>query len=435
MIHDNRLANTAAELHSGLISADEYLNEVRLRAENIEPQINSLLPETDRWSRLTSAAAQLTDIQTPQSKPKPLHGIPVGIKDIIHVSGFQTRANSSLPPDKLTGPEATVVRRLKDAGALILGKTVTTEFAHSEPGPTKNPHNLSHTPGGSSSGSAAMVASGVCPLALGTQTIGSIIRPASFCGVVGFKPSYGRVSTDGVIPLSKSVDHVGFFTQDMPGAKIATSVICEDWQTIPQSLSQPSIGVPEGSYLQQTSSTGLNKFRSHCSQLEEHGYEVKQVSLFDDVETLNKRHKRLVAAEASMTHHTWYQEYSEKYSDRTAKLIEEGYNVPMREVVVGRNSRLDVRNSINEAMDDHDIDMWIAPGACGPAPEGIGTTGNPIMNLPWTHSGLPTVAIPTNDDINGLPVGVQCVSRFGTDEYLLNWGYDVAQTLQSKPSM
>ena len=151
------------------------------------------------------------------------------MKDIFHVKGFLTRAGSGLPVDLLTGPEAESVTQLKQAGALILGKTVTTEFAYFAPGPTRNPRNPAHTPGGSSSGSAAAVGAGLCPLALGTQTIGSILRPASFCGVVGFKPSFGRISSAGVIPFAVSLDHIGFFTQDVAGATLAAAVLCKNW--------------------------------------------------------------------------------------------------------------------------------------------------------------------------------------------------------------
>lgn len=426
MIHQNHLQKAAVELQSGSRSVHAYLEELRMRTEAIEPKIESLLPEQDRWSRIESEVDQL---HTPQSKP--LYGIPVGIKDIIHVSGFQTRANSSVPPEELTGPEATVVSRLKSAGALIFGKTVTTEFAHWEPGPTKNPHDVHHTPGGSSSGSAAAVAAGLCPLALGTQTIGSIIRPASFCGVVGFKPSYGKIPTEGVIPLSKSVDHVGFFTQDVPGAERAAAILCDNWQTIPQNMDRPTIGIPEGPYLQQASAVGLKHFRSHCAQLEKWGYDVHEIPILEDIENINDNHERLIAAEAAIAHHEWYQEYGNEYADQTADLVEEGYDVPMKEVAVGKSSRLNVRESITNAMNEHGIDVWIAPGARGPAPEGLGSTGDPIMNLPWTHAGVPTVALPTNDDIKGLPVGVQCISRFGTDHLLLNWSHDIAQALQS----
>lgn len=431
MIHRNHLAKTVAKLQDDSLSVEEYLSELRTRTEAIEPKIESLLPESDRWSRLATDADQLTDTDTSESTQKALYGIPVGVKDIIHVSGFQTRANSSLPPEQLTGPEATIVRQLKTAGALVFGKTVTAEFAYCEPGPTKNPHDTNHTPGGSSSGSAAAVAAGLCPLALGTQTIGSTIRPASFCGIVGFKPSYGRASTEGVIPLSQSVDHVGFFTQDVAGAEIAASVLCEGWQTIPEGVNRPTIGIPKGPYLQQASSDGIERFRAHCSRLERGGYDVEEVRVLPDIKAVNKYHERLMAAEAAMAHHEWYQEHGEKYGDQTAVLIAEGYSVPTREIAVGRNSRLETREYLTGIMNDHDIDVWIAPGACGPAPEGIDSTGDPIMNLAWTHAGLPTVAIPTDDSIDGLPVGVQCVTKFNTDEYLLRWGRDIAQTLQS----
>lgn len=426
MIHENHLEKAVAEIQSGSLSVDTYLEELRKRTEAVEPKIESLLPESGRWSRLSSDADQLN---SPQSKP--LYGVPVGVKDIIHASGFQTRANSSVPPAELTGSEADVVRKLKSAGALVFGKTVTTEFAYWEPGPTKNPHNVSHTPGGSSSGSAAAVAAGLCPLALGTQTIGSIIRPASFCGVVGFKPSYDRISAEGVIPLSESVDHIGFFTQDIPGAEIAAGVLCEDWHTIPEEIGKPTVGIPEGPYLQQASEVGLEQFRSHCAQLEECGYDVQKIPVLNDIETINEHHERLIAAEAAMAHHEWYQKYGEEYADQTAELIEEGYEVPTNEIAVGRASRLNVRESITEVMSDWGIDLWIAPGACGPAPQGLSSTGDPVMNLPWTHAGLPTVGIPTHDDVDGLPVGVQCMSRFGTDEYLLNWSRDIARALQS----
>jgi Asp-tRNA(Asn)/Glu-tRNA(Gln) amidotransferase A subunit family amidase len=432
MIQQNHLAETVASLQDGSLAIEEYLQELQLRTEDVEPKIKSLLPESDRWSRLRSNAKQIADTNQSHRNQKPLYGIPVGIKDIIHTSGFQTKANSSLPPEELTGPEATVVRQLKAAGALIFGKTVTTEFAYWEPGPTRNPHDTNHTPGGSSSGSAAAVAAGLCPLALGTQTIGSIIRPASFCGIVGFKSSYGRVPAKGVIPLSKSVDHVGFFTQDVPGAEIAASVLCEEWKTIPEKIiDQPTIGIPEGSYLKQANPDAVDRFRSHCDSLKQNGYEVKEVPVLSHIETVNQNHERLIAAEAAMAHHEWYQEYGDKYAAQTTELIEEGYEVPTKEIAVGRHSRSETRDHIANIMDTHDIDLWIAPGACGPAPEGIDSTGDPIMNLPWTHAGLPVLGLPTDDYIKGLPLGVQCISRFNTDEYLLKWGRNIAQTLQS----
>lgn len=432
MIHQNHLHETVKNIQDGSLPIEEYLEKIKQRTSDVEPKIEALLPESSRWSRLQSNVDQIAGTNAARRNQKPLYGVPVGIKDIIHTSGFPTKANSTLPAEELTGSEAAVVRQLKSAGALILGKTVTTEFAYSEPGPTRNPHDTNHTPGGSSSGSAAAVAAGVCPLAIGTQTIGSIIRPASFCGIVGFKSSYGRVSAEGVIPLSKSVDHVGFFTQDVSGAEIAASVLCQEWQTIPQEIvDKPTIGIPEGPYLKQANPDAIDRFRSHCDKLNENGYNVKDIPMLSHIETVNQNHERLIAAEAAMAHHEWYQEYGDKYAAQTAELIEEGYNIPTKEISIGRHSRSKTRNHIVSIMNSHDVDICIAPGACGPAPEGIDSTGNPIMNLPWTHAGLPVLGLPTGDHINGLPLGVQCISRFNSDEYLLKWGRNIAQTLQS----
>lgn len=424
MIHTNRLAETVSKLQTSELTVSEYLAELESRSAAVEPTIEAFVPEPDRWGRLSNAAAEL-HASYPDARP-PLYGVPVGVKDIIHVEELETKAGSSLPPEELTGPEAVVVQRLKDAGALVLGKTVTTEFAHWEPGPTRNPHDPDHTPGGSSSGSAAAVAAGVCPLALGSQTIGSVIRPASFCGVVGVKPSYGRIPTDGVIPFSTSVDHVGFFTQDVAGAEIAASVLCQNWRTLPEPANRPKLGVPNGAYLEQATSAGIQSFRTHCDRLQKAGYDLTHIDVFPDITEINKRHERLIAADAAMAHHEWYQAYGDRYADQTAELINDGYATSASDIAVGRASRFETRDAITACMDEHEIDMWIAPAACGPAPEGIDSTGDPIMNLPWTHSGLPTISLPTREQIDGLPLGVQCSTRFGTDETLLAWASELA---------
>ncbi len=214
-IHPAPLAPIVSALRSGELDLQRYIDETCDRIDALEPQLQALLPEPDRRQRLHNEATALQQQWPEPGNRPPLYGVLTGIKDVFRVDGFPTHAGSQLPPELFTGPEATCVTRLRNAGVLILGKTVTTEFAWAEPGPTRNPHHLEHTPGGSSSGSAAAVAAGFCSLALGTQTIGSTIRPASFCGIVGFKPSYGRIPTDGLILFSKSVDTVGIFTQDV----------------------------------------------------------------------------------------------------------------------------------------------------------------------------------------------------------------------------
>lgn len=217
------------ELRSGQLLLPDFLAQVEARFEEYEPSVQAFLPEEERFARLQKEAETLI-VDFPDLIKRPLlFGALAAVKDIFHVEGYSTRAGSRLPSDLLQGEEAKSVTRLKEAGALIFGKSVTTEFAYFFPGPTRNPHNPEHTPGGSSSGSAAAVAAGFCHLALGTQTIGSIIRPASFCGVVGLKPNYDRISREGVIPLSPSLDHVGFFVPDMESAIDAARVLYRDW--------------------------------------------------------------------------------------------------------------------------------------------------------------------------------------------------------------
>src|SRR5258708_13588759 len=237
------LAATAAALRSGQLDLQTYVDEVCNRIDATDPLVHAFLPEVDRRARLKGDAAALqARFPDPAGRP-PLYGIPVGVKDTFNVDGFPTQAGSQLPPELVGGAEATCVTMLRAAGALILGKTVTTEFAYFEPGPTRNPHNLNHTPGGSSSGSVAAVATGFCPLALGTQVIGSTIRPAAFCGIVGFKSSYGRIPITGLLQCADSVEHVGYFTTDVAGAALVAPLLCSDWQPV-KLEGLPVLGIP-----------------------------------------------------------------------------------------------------------------------------------------------------------------------------------------------
>ncbi len=430
MTTETSLSEIAASLRAGETEPSSHVEGLRDRAEDVEPRIEALLDEPDRWSRLAREARALeARFSDPATRP-PLYGVPVGVKDIFHVDGFETRAGSELPPGAITGPEAAAVSALRDAGALVLGKTVTTEFAYFEPGPTRNPHDPDHTPGGSSSGSAAAVAAGLCSLALGSQTIGSVIRPASFCGVVGLKPTYGRIPIDGVLPVAPSVDHVGLFTPDVAGARLAASTLYEHWRSEPsRTLEEPTLGVPEGPYLEQAEEVGRERYRDHVDRLERAGYEVRRVALLGDIEAVNRRHDRLVAAETALSHADWFAEYGERYAEATVELIREGHDVGVEGLCDARVGRRALRESVERTMDAEGVDVWLCPGAPGPAPEGIGDTGDPVMNLPWTHCGLPAVSLPAGT-ANDLPLGLQCVARYGADERLLSWAGGLADALE-----
>ncbi len=425
LITDTPLAETAALLRNGQLDLFEYLDALFARMETVEPQVQAFVPEPDRRGRVMAEARALVDAYPQPESRSPLFGVPIGVKDIFHVAGLPTRAGSNLPPEILTGSEAAVVRMFKAAGALVMGKTVTTEFAYFEPGPTRNPHNLAHTPGGSSSGSAAAVAAGEVPLAVGTQTIGSVIRPAAFCGIVGYKPTYNRIDPEGLIFFSPSADHVGLFTQDVAGMRLAAAQVCSAWDKFTDVVRKPVLGIPVGPYLEQASEEGLAAFRQQVEQLRSAGYEVREIPMFQNIADINRIHRQLIAAEFAQQHARWFETYRDLYRPRTAALILEGREVPDETVEDARDLQKLLREETLHIMDVHDIDLWIAPAAPGPAPKGLNSTGDPIMNLPWTFLGLPAVTTPAGVAANGLPLGLQMVGAWMMDEEMLAWAEEV----------
>lgn len=429
LLNSAPLAATVDDLRDGGIDLHTYIDQMCDRIDELDPQVEAFLPEAERRPRLhADADALLVAYPNPLDRP-PLFGALVAVKDVFHVDRFITRAGSEIPPELFTGPQAECVNLLRTAGGLIAGKTVTTEFAYFEPGPTRNPHNLDHTPGGSSSGSAAAVAAGLCNLALGTQTIGSVIRPAAFCGVVGFKPSYDRIATPGIVYFSRTADHVGLFTQDIAGMALAASVLIPDWQRSARTTSKPVLGVPDGPYLAQAEPVALAAFEEQLARLRNAGYQVQRQPVFADIAELNQLHRRLVAAEFAHEHATIYPDYADHYRPRTREIIELGQTVSSAELNAARSHCLTLRATLEETMADAAIDLWICPAAPGPAPAGIHATGDPAMNLPWTHAGLPTLTVPAGSTAAGLPLGLQIVARFGADEALLDWAPGLAQAV------
>ena len=419
----------AALLRSGEIPLADYLAELAERFTAVEPHIQAFVPEDGRFDRLYHEAQHLlATYPDPATRPS-LFGLPVGVKDIFHAAGFTTRAGCQLPTDLLQGAEAESVRRLRAAGALIVGKTITTEFAYFAPGPTRNPHHLEHTPGGSSSGSAAAVSAGLGSLALGTQTIGSISRPAAFCGVVGYKPSYERISRAGVIPLSPSCDHVGYFAPDVAGAALAAPVLVDGWRGTAVSR-PPRFAIPEGPYLDRASLEGLAHFQTTCEQLKTAGFEVKSVAAMADFADIYTHHNQIVAAEAAQVHADWFARYAHLYHLKSAELIRRGLAVSAEQLAAARAGRQQLRRTLLRQMAEQDIDVWLSPAALGAAPAGLDSTGDPVMNLPWTHAGLPTITLPTGANPIGLPFGLQLTGRWQADEQLLGWASQIEKIVK-----
>ena len=420
-INSTPLALTVEELRAGQQDLVAYVDEMCDRLEKLDSQLEAVLAEPNRRNRVRSEAKALQERYPDPANRPPLYGALVAVKDIFHVSGFVTAAGSKVPPELFAGPEAACVKMLRDAGAIILGKSVTTEFAYFEPGPTRNPHNLSHTPGGSSSGSAAAVAAGLCTLSLGTQTIGSVIRPAAFCGVIGFKPTLGRIPTAGLVYFSRTLDQVGFFTQDLEGTALAASVLCERWKPVPAPTTLPVLGVPTGPYLQQAEPEGLEAFEQHLAKLETVGCTIRRVPALNPIAELNTLHRRLVFGEFAREHAEIYAVHRALYRKRTAEIIEIGKKVSDPELASARANCPALRKELEHSMAQAGIDLWVSPSAPGPAPEGLHATGDPNMNLPWTHAGMPAITLPAGRSRTGLPLGLQLVAPFGEDEQLLAW--------------
>jgi len=418
-ISECSLSSIISQIKSGELSPENLIDDLCDKLDKWDTKVRAFLPELNRRKRLHMELSELYNkFPIPEERPV-LFGIPIGIKDIFIVDGFETRAGSDLPPELFSGEEAEVVKILKSNGALILGKTVTTEFAYFHPGPTGNPYNINHTPGGSSSGSAAAVSAGFCPLSFGTQTIGSISRPASFCGVYGFKPSYNRIPTKGVIPFSISADHIGFFTQDLKGIEITASLVVSNWNTI-TSDRKPILGIPEGKYLQQASSEVLEAFHKAVKQLKNKGFIIKHIPLFDDIEDINAKHRDMNAAEFSSVHSEWKNQYKEKYHKASLELIQKGEKISQERLKEAIENKKIVREKVSKIQEENNIDLWLSPSAPTIAPKGLDSTGNPIMNLPWTYIGVPTISMPFGL-IDQMPFGLQFAGKYNEDGKILSF--------------
>jgi len=414
------------------LSASDYISQIESFFEKREPSVLAFIPKETRFERLCKEAEELVShFPDPQDRPH-LFGMLVSVKDIFHVDGFTTRAGSRLPSDELQGTEAESVTRLKTAGALILGKTVTTEFAYFTPGPTRNPHNPEHTPGGSSSGSAAAVGAGLCLLALGTQTIGSIIRPAAFCGTVGLKPTYERISREGVIPLSPSLDHVGFFAPDISTAKLVAPTLYVDWENTNRPDRKPTLGIPDGPYLASASDYALACFDAICESLADKGYELHRIPVMDNFQEIRDRHDAIMSFDAANVHKEWFEKYGNLYSSKFTELVQRGQKITDNQLQNALKTRDEFRDHMTKTMNDADINLWICPPATGPAPKGLDSTGDPVMNLPWTQIGFPALNIPAGKNDEGLPMGLQVIGRWDADEELLAWAEDIEKVVNQK---
>ncbi|MFE6872593.1 amidase [Kitasatospora sp. NPDC057692] len=421
-VRPRSLTREAAALRAGVPALAVHVDRLCARIEQVDPLIRAFVPEPGRADRLHAEARALTARHPDPAQAPPLYGVAVGVKDIVRVDGLPTRAGSALPPGVLAGPQAAVVDRLRAAGALVAGKTVTAEFAGGAPGPTRNPHHPAHTPGGSSSGSAAAVAAGLVPLAIGTQTVGSVVRPAGYCGVVGFRPTHGRIPMAGVIPNAPGLDALGLFTADLAGAALAAPLLCDDWDTGNRHGGDedvPVLGVPVGPYLERARPEALLAFRRQLELLAARGLMVRQVDLLPDFGELERQLRTVNRFEMAASHAEWFDRFGGLYRPETVAGIRHGRSVDPAAYRAALDARAEFRALLAERRRRAGVDLLVAPSATGPAPFGLDSTGSAVMSLPWSFAGLPALSLPAGVTDQGLPLGLQVVGEAGADERLL----------------
>jgi aspartyl-tRNA(Asn)/glutamyl-tRNA(Gln) amidotransferase subunit A len=361
-----------------------------------------------------------------------LCGVPVGLKDIFYTAGLCTAAGSRVYADFVPTYDATAVVRLREAGAISLGKTVTTEFATADPSPTRNPWNPAHTPGGSSSGSAVAVAARMLPAALGSQTGGSTLRPAAYNGIVGLKPTYGRISRYGVIPVSWCLDHVGILVRSVEDAALVLQAIAGHDAHDPGSLEQPigayveavrqAEGPPRlGVVRQYFLDSAAAATRQHTEQVAERfaaaGASVREVALPPSFASVLAAHRTIMRVEAAAFHADMFATRREQYGAKLRQTIETGLVVPGVEYLRAQRLRRLFQAELPSMFDD--VDVLLTPATPAPAPPELTTTGDPRFQSPWTYAGVPTIALPSGLSQSGLPLGVQLVAPAGQEERLL----------------
>jgi Asp-tRNA(Asn)/Glu-tRNA(Gln) amidotransferase A subunit family amidase len=356
----------------------------------------------------------------------PLHGIPIGVKDIYDVFDWPTACGSKLWANSIARQDAPVVASLREAGAIFVGKTVTTQWASFDPPVTRNPWNLAHTPGGSSSGSAAAMATGMCLGALGSQTGGSITRPASYCGIAGCKPTYGLLPLEGIMPLSHSMDHPGPMARDvMDLALMLRAMSCGFSMEPPPNYaecagvasSRPKFGRIRQLFEEKADQSVREMMDEICHRFGQDGAEMKDVALPSGFSDVIRRHRVIMAVEAAQFHETRLRRHPEDYSPRITQLLEEGLSCPAPEYARAEEHK----QRLTAAMWDvvHRDHVLLCPATTGPAPL-ADTTGDPAFNSPWSYTGLPTISIQTGYFVDGLPLAIQLVAGPNREDLLFS---------------
>jgi Asp-tRNA(Asn)/Glu-tRNA(Gln) amidotransferase A subunit family amidase len=361
--------------------------------------------------------------QRPTGRGK-LSEIPFGVKDIIETRGLATEYGSPIYKGRIGTADAAIVREMRKRGAILLGKTHCTAFAYFTPAPTRNPRDLEHTPGGSSSGSAAAVAAGMVPVALGTQTKGSVLRPASFCGVTGFKASYGLLPMEGVLPLAKSLDTLGFFTHT-PADMLAL------WESMehPAGRSEDfALGAPEP--VPEVEPAMVAGFQNALSLLRSAGASILSIDIAGMLANLSDATDTLTFYEGARFHQQRFNEYGSRLGAELVDLVQKGLQISVERYDEARRYIAECKARVAELYKATPV--ILSPAAIGPVLLGLASTGNPRMNAPWTALGTPAISIPMPVS-SGLPLGLQLTADHGQDARLLRTAVRVQRMLGNGP--
>ena len=418
-LHSLSATEAARLIRGGVISSEQLVEACLARVREVDAQVQA-------WAFLDPdyalAQARAADQRRLSGQPiGPLHGVPVGIKDIFDTADMPTEYGSVLHAGRTPSDDAAVVARLRATGAVIMGKTVTTEFAYFSPGKTRNPHNPEHTPGGSSSGSAAAVAAEMVPLALGSQTNGSTIRPAAFCGVLGFKPTHGLIPRSGALMLSRALDHVGLFARTIddiallaaqlagyderdpdtqPRARIPFVEVAAEEPPLP-----PMFAFVKTPYWDRTDDDTKEGFAELIQDL---GDRAEEIELFPSAVEAWEWHRTIMEAEMAANLEREWERGRAQLSDPLRAQLERGRQVRALDY---HRAIARIRPTYENFLElfEQRYDAILTPAAPGPAPKGLDSTGDPSFCTLWTLCGMPAVSLPLLQATNGLPIGVQLV--------------------------
>lgn len=421
----NRLtaSDAARMIAEGTITSEALVRDCLAQIERREPAIHA-------WTYLDPEGSlrEARELDRMTARKGPLHGIPVGVKDVIDTADMPTEYNSPIFRDHRPAQDADSVSLLRAAGAIILGKNVTTPFATTVPAHTRNPRDLSHTPGGSSSGPAAAVADFMVPLALGTQTGGSTLRPAAFCGIFGFKPSFNRISTAGVKPLAWSFDTIGLLARSVDDLSLLMAALDQSGAAEgDHGHARPRVGYCRTPFWSRADRWSQRALEGARTALQSAGVIVDDLELpscFVDLATANYD---LIAAESAVSLSNEYQHHRGKLPAALCAQIERGLNTSAAQYARARASI--VRCAIEAERIFNSVDVLLTPCVTGEAPKGLGSIGDAIFNGMWTSIHLPCLSIPSAKGASGLPIGIQLVGGCDRDPALLSGARYISHVL------